>query len=58
MGAGITAYVVEYRVGGVLNHANCRNMPYSLCETTGQGNKVMIPSHYECPNGCWHKEIQ
>ena len=49
------AYAVEYRVGGVLDHANCRNMPCALCEATGRDDKIMIPSHYECPDG-WHKE--
>ena len=49
------AYAVEYRVGGVLDHANCRNMPCSLCEATGRDDKLMIPSHYVCPDG-WHKE--
>ena len=55
VGASTTAYDVEYRVGGVLNHANCRNIPCTLCEATGQGDKIMIPSHYMCPDG-WHKE--
>ena len=55
VGASTAAYDVEYRVGGVLNHANCRNMPCALCEATGQGDKIMIPSHYMCPDG-WHKE--
>ena len=50
-----TAYAVEYIVGGVLNHANCRNMPCALCEATGRGDKIMIPSHYLCPDG-WYKE--
>ena len=55
VGASTTAYAVEYRVGGILNHANCRNMPCALCEATGRGDKIMIPSHYVCPDG-WHKE--
>ena len=49
------AYAVEYHVGGVLNHASCRNMPCSLCEATGRGDKIMIPSHHVCPDG-WNKE--
>ena len=49
------AYAVEYRVSGNLNHAHCRNMPCALCEATGRGDKIMIPSHYVCPYG-WHKE--
>ena len=49
------AYAVEYQVGGVLNHANCRNMPCALCEATGRDDQIMIPSHHVCPDG-WHKE--
>ena len=48
-------YAVEYRVGGAINHANYRNVPCALCEATGRGDKIMIPSHYVCPDG-WHKE--
>ena len=48
-------HAVEYRVGGMHNHANCHNMPCVLCEATGRGDKIMIPLHYECPYG-WHKE--
>ena len=46
---------VEYRVSGAINHAQYRNMPCALCEATGRGDKIMIPSHYVCPDG-WHKE--
>ena len=55
VGAGTTAYAVEYHVGGILNHAYCRNMPCALCEVAERGDKIMIPSHYMCPGG-WHKE--
>jgi len=48
-------YAVEYQVGGPINHANYRNMPCALCEATGRGDKMMIPSHYEHPDD-WHKE--
>ena len=35
-GGDTIAYAVEYRVGGgPINHAHYRNMPCSLCETTG-----------------------
>ena len=51
----VRAYGVEYRVGGFHDHANCRDMPCALCEATGRGDKIMIPSHYVCPDG-WHKE--
>ena len=49
------AYAVEYRVSGSINHAHYRNMPCALCEATGRGNKIMIPSYYVCPDG-WYKE--
>ena len=48
-------YAVEYHVSGSINHALYRNMPCALCEATGQGDKIMIPSHYVCPDD-WHKE--
>ena len=54
-GGSVTAYGVEYRVSGFHNHANCRDMPCALCEATGRGDKIMIPSQNLCPNG-WHKE--
>ena len=54
-GGSTTAYAVEYRVSGAINHADGRNMPCALCEATGRGDKIMIPSHYVCPGG-WHKE--
>ena len=54
-GGSVRAYGVEYRVGGFHNHADCRNMPCALCEATGRGDKIMIPSHNVCPDG-WHKE--
>ena len=54
-GGNTWVYAVEYRTSGNLNHANNRNMPCALCEATGRGDKIMIPSHYVCPDG-WHKE--
>ena len=54
-GGSERAYGVEYRVSGNHNHANCRNMPCTLCEATGRSDKIMIPSHYVCPDS-WHKE--
>ena len=54
-GGQIPVDAVEYRVSGANNHAEYRNMPCALCEATGRGDKIMIPSHYECPNG-WQKE--
>ena len=54
-GGGAPIYAVEYQTTGILNHVHNNNMPCSLCEATGRGDKIMIPSHYVCPNG-WHKE--
>ena len=54
-GGDSLAYPVEYRVSGPIDHADYRNMPCSLCEATGRSDKIMIPSHYVCPDG-WHKE--
>ena len=48
-GGWYRAYAVEYRVGGIHNHANCHNMPCILCKVTGRVNRIMVPSHYECP---------
>ena len=55
VGGSATVHAVEYRVTGSIDHVNCRNMPCALCEATGRGDKIMIPSHYVCPDG-WHKE--
>ena len=38
-----------------LDHSADRNVPCALCEVTGRTNKIMIPSHYECPSG-WRRE--
>ena len=54
-GGQIPVDAVEYRVTGAIDHAQYRNMPCALCEATGRGDKIMIPSHYVCPDG-WHKE--
>ena len=32
-----------------------RNVPCALCQVYGRANKIMIPSHYECPLG-WRRE--
>ena len=50
-----SVYAVEYHTNGPIDHALYHNMPCSLCEATGRGDKIMIPSHYVCPDG-WHKE--
>jgi len=54
-GGSYYAYGVEYQTSGPINHVDDRNMPCALCEATGRGDKMMIPSHYVCPDG-WHKE--
>ena len=54
-GGQVPVDAVEYRVSGPINHVHNRNMPCALCEATGRGDKIMIPSHYVCPDG-WHKE--
>ena len=54
-GGSTITYAVEYRVSGYINHADHRNMPCAMCEATGRGDQIMIPSHYVCPDG-WHKE--
>ncbi|XP_065907801.1 uncharacterized protein [Dysidea avara] len=38
-----------------IDHADNRNVPCSLCQAYGRTNKIMIPSHYECPPG-WNTE--
>ena len=55
LGGSVPIYSVEYQTGGAINHVDSGNMPCSLCEATGRGDKIMIPSHYVCPDG-WHKE--
>ena len=51
----VPAYPVEYQTSGALSHVDSGNTPCSLCEATGRGDKIMIPSRYVCPDG-WHKE--
>ena len=50
-------YGAEYgiNVASPINHADNRNPPCALCQVYGRTNKIMIPSHYECPNG-WRRE--
>ena len=38
-----------------INHITDRNVPCALCQAYGRTNKIMIPSHYECPQG-WNTE--
>ena len=50
-------YGAEYNLhsSSPINQANLRNPPCALCQVYGRTNKIMIPSHYECPNG-WRRE--
>ena len=49
-------YGTEYETSGTpLDHSHNRNMPCALCQVYGRTNKIMIPSHYECPSG-WRRE--
>ena len=38
-----------------LDQSDDRNVPCALCQVYGRTNKIMIPSHYECPSG-WRRE--
>ena len=40
VGESAAIHAVEYRVGGSIDHANCRNIPCALCEATGRGDKL------------------
>ena len=52
----VTVYGSEYQTSGTpLDHSNDRNVPCGLCQVYGHTNKIMIPSHYECPLG-WRRE--
>ena len=50
-------YGAEYKLpnGSPLDHSHDRNVPCALCQVYGRTNKIMIPSHYECPAG-WRRE--
>ena len=49
-------YGSEYQTSGTpLDHGHDRNVPCALCQVYGRTNKIMIPSHYECPLG-WRRE--
>ena len=50
-------YGAEYETNSInpINHAQDRNVPCALCQVYGRTNKIMIPSHYECPSG-WRRE--
>ena len=47
----------EYQLpnGSPLDHSNDRDVTCALCQVYGRTNKIMIPSHYECPSG-WRRE--
>ena len=50
-------YGAEYQIDNnhPINQAHNRNPPCALCQVYGRTNKIMIPSHYECPTG-WTRE--
>ena len=56
-GYGGRLYGAEYHIHSPnpLDHSHLRNVPCALCQVYGRTNKIMIPSHYECPNG-WRRE--
>ena len=56
-GYGGRLYGSEYilRSPSPLDHSLHRNVPCALCGVTGHTNKIMIPSHYECPTG-WRRQ--
>ena len=49
------SYRAQYETNGPLAHSYNRNVPCALCQVYGCTNKIMIPSHYECPSG-WRRE--
>ena len=52
----VTKIGCNYVYGGTpLDHSHDCNMPCALCQVYGCTNKIMIPYHYECPNG-WRRE--
>ena len=52
----VQVYGAEYETSGTpLDHSHDRNVPCALCQVCGRTNKIMIPSHYECPSG-WRRE--
>ena len=53
----VQIYGAEYELpnGSPLDHSHERNVPCALCQVYGRTNKIMIPSHYECPLG-WRRE--
>ena len=48
-------YGAEYQLGGPFDQSNDRNVPCAVCEVNGRTNKLMIPSHYNCPTD-WTRE--
>ena len=48
-------YATKYSSSGPLYHSHLCYAPCALCQVNGCTNKIMIPSHYECPSG-WRRE--
>ena len=53
----VRVYGAEYKIftGSPIDQSQNRNVPCALCQAYGRTNKMMIPSHYECPPG-WNTE--
>ena len=45
----------EVPIGSPVDHSYNRDVPCALCQVYGRTNKIMVPSHYECPSG-WRRE--
>ena len=53
----VQVYGAEYQIstGSPIDQSHDRNVPCALYQAYGRTNKIMIPSHYECPPG-WNTE--
>ena len=53
----VRVFGAEYQIstGSPIDQSHDRNIPCALCQAYGRTNKIMIPSHYECPPG-WNTE--
>ena len=47
----VQVYGTEYQIttGSPIDQSHNCNIPCSLCQSYRRTNKIMIPSHYECP---------
>ena len=53
----VQVFGAEYQINSAspIDQADNHNIPCALCQAYGRTNKIMIPSHYECPPG-WNTE--